>query len=99
MREDPYVHHLRERENGAVEALTPCGAYSNRHIRLDRETLRKWRRLRSEARQDLPILARMAHQLEEVVSSSEGPSREKAAERLGALRRRIEESRLRFSIE
>jgi len=97
--EDPYVHHLRERENGAVEALTPCGVYSNRHIRLDRQALRKWRRLRSEARQDLPVLTRMARQLEQIVSSSEGPAREELAKELGAIRRRIEESRLRFSIE
>ena len=97
--EDPYVHHLRERENGAVEALTPCGVYSNGHIRLDREALRKWRRLRSEAREDLPELTALARLLQQVVSSSEGPARDKAADRLDALRRRVEETRSRFSIE
>lgn len=48
--EDPYLHHLRELEDGDVEELTECGAYSNSHIRLDRSELRRWRRLRSEAR-------------------------------------------------
>jgi len=41
----------------------------------------------------------MARQLEQIVSSSEGPAREELAKELGAIRRRIEESRLRFSIE
>lgn len=30
--EDPYVHHLRELEDGAVQELTECGTYSNGHI-------------------------------------------------------------------
>jgi uncharacterized protein (TIGR02646 family) len=97
--EDPYVHHLREREDGTVEPLTSCGSYSNGHIRLDRQDVRKWRLLRAQSRRDLPILTGLAHLLEQIVSSSEGRAREEAAERLGALRQRIEESKLRFSIE
>jgi len=97
--EDPYVYHLRELEDGTIKGLTACGIYSNRHIRLDRRDLRKWRLLRSEARRDLPELTAITRLLEQVVSSSAGPARDKAAERLAALRRRIEESRLRFSIE
>jgi hypothetical protein len=98
--EDPYLQHLRERgEDGTVEELTACGVYSNRHIRLDRQTLRSWRRLRSEARSDLPKLTAVARLLEQIVASSEGPDRDEAAERLDALRRRIEESKLRFAIE
>jgi 5-methylcytosine-specific restriction endonuclease McrA len=97
--EDPYVHHLRERdEDGAVEELTACGIYSNRHIRLDRPALRRWRRLRSEALRDLPKLTGIARMLEQVVASSERPDRDEAAERLGALSRSIEESKVRFSI-
>ena len=97
--EDPYEHHLREREDGQLEELTACGAYSNGHIRLDRHELRKWRRLRSEARRDLPKLTALARRLAEDVSSNDGPDRDQAAELLDALRRRIEESRRRFSIE
>jgi hypothetical protein len=97
--EDPYVHHLREVEDGGVQEVTECGIYSNGHIRLDRTALRKWRCLRREARQDLPRLAAVARLLEQVVSSSDRPDRDDAAGRLSAVRRRIEESKLRFSIE
>jgi hypothetical protein len=97
--EDPYVHHLREREDGGVEVLTECGAYSSSHIRLARPTLRGWRRLRNEARRDLPLLTAVARALEQFVAVSEGSDRADATERLGALRRRIEESKRRFSIE
>lgn len=97
--EDPYVHHLRELEDGGVQELTECGIYSSGHIRLGRDALRKWRRLRTEARQDLPKLAAVARFLEQIVSSCDPPDRDDAAGRLSAVRRRIEESKLRFSIE
>jgi len=97
--EDPYVRHLREREDGAVEELTECGIYFNGHIRLGRPALRRWRRLRSEARRDLPMLTAVARLLEQFIVASEGPDRDAATEQLGALRRRIEESKQRFSIE
>ena len=82
-----------------VEELTECGVYSYSHIRLGRTSLRKWRRLRSEAKRDLPKLAAVARLLEQVVVTSEGSNRDEAKELLGALRRRIEESKMRFSIE
>lgn len=97
--EDPYLHHLREREEGTLDELTVCGSYSNVHIRLDRQDVRKWRVLRSQARRDLPLLTGMVRVLEQVVSSSEGRARDEAAGQLGAIKRRIEESKLRFSIE
>jgi hypothetical protein len=95
--EDLWLHHLREREDGSVEEKTTCGAYSSRHIRLDREALRRWRRLRSEAQRDLPLLIETMHMLEQLRASLERPDA-KAEVRLIALKRRIEESRLRFSI-
>jgi uncharacterized protein (TIGR02646 family) len=91
--EDPYVHHLREREDGALEALTACGAYSNGHLRLDRKDVREWRSLRAQARRDLPRLESVARFLEQ------WPAREQVAEELSAVRRRIAESKIRFSIE
>jgi uncharacterized protein (TIGR02646 family) len=97
--EDPYVHHLRECGDGTVEPLTECGSYSNGHIRLYRKDVRNWRLLRSQARRDLPLLTGVAHALEQYVSSSEGPARERAAEQLAAIKRHIEEAKLRFSIE
>lgn len=97
--EDPYVQHLREREDGDIEALTECGKYTNGHIRLGRPTLQDWRRLRNEARRDLPLLTAVARALEQFVAVGEGADRADATERLGALTRRIEESKRRFSIE
>jgi len=99
--EDLCALHLRERETGALDALTPCGAYSSRHIRLDREELRRWRRLRSEARQDLQWLRRTEEFIEKSMSITDtnSPQCEEMANCLSAIRRRIEESKLRFSIE
>jgi HNH endonuclease len=97
---DPYVHHLREREDGRLDGITPCGVYSNRHIRLDRNELQRWRRLRAEARRDLPRLTGVAQLLDQLISvaDAEQPERAETMERLAAIRRRIEESKLRFSI-
>jgi hypothetical protein len=96
--EDSYVHHLRELEDGDVEELTECGVYSNSHIRLGRPELRRWRRLRNQARQDLPKLTAVARLLEQLIVANQGSDGE-AAEQLGAIKRRIEESKLRFSID
>jgi hypothetical protein len=90
--QDPYVYHLREREDGGLEALTPCGAYSNAHIRLDRTDLRTWRQLRDQAKRDLPQLEAVLRLL------GQWPVREQIEPRLVAVRRRIEESKARFSI-
>jgi len=98
--EDPYVHHLHEREDGGLDGLTPCGVCSNRHIRLDRNELQRWRLLRSQARRDLPLLIAVAQMLDRyiAVADAKQPEREEMVERLAAIRRRIEESKLRFSI-
>lgn len=97
--EDPYVHHLLEREDGGLQELTPCGRYSNGHIRLDRSELRTWRRLRNQARRDLPRLTAVARLLEHFTLHSEGSENEEAKQQLDALRRFIEESKARFSID
>jgi hypothetical protein len=96
--EDPYVQHLREREDGRLDGLTECGIYSIRHIRLDRYELQRWRRLRAEARLDLPRLSGVAQLLEQLLSVTDGTKRQETAERLEAIKRHIEESKLRFSI-
>lgn len=98
--EDAFVDHLRERDDGTLDELTACGSYSSRHIRLDRNELQRWRRLRVEARGDLPRLIQVAQLLEVLVSGTEAgaPEREEMAENLAAIRRRIEESKRRFSI-
>ena len=99
--EDLYTEHLRERENGALQALTVCGIYSSRHIRLDRSELLRWRRLRAEARTDLPRFAGLARFLDSLISlpDTPAPKREEIAMQLEAVKRRIEESKRRFSLE
>jgi len=92
--EDPYLHHLCERDGGALEALTLCGAYSNDHIRLDRPAVREWRRLRNQARRDLPVLTAMVKKLEDALDN-----RADVQNQIDTLKRRIEDSRLRFSID
>jgi len=99
--EDPYTEHLQERDTGSVDALTPCGVYSSRHIRLDRDELQIWRRQRAEARRDLPWLMAVAERLVRLISVTDesAPEREEMANGLSAIKRRIEESKLRFSID
>jgi uncharacterized protein (TIGR02646 family) len=99
--EDAFADHLHERDDGTLDELTACGSYSNRHIRLDRNELQRWRRLRAEARRDLPRLTQVAQLLDILVSDTgvSAPGREEMAENLDAIRRRIEESKRRFSIE
>lgn len=45
-----YRDHLREREDGTLECLTPCGKYTHEHLDLDRDERINWRRDRREAR-------------------------------------------------
>jgi uncharacterized protein (TIGR02646 family) len=95
--EDPYLDHLREADDGGVEELTPCGEYSNAHIRLDRSELRTWRTSRAQARKDLPHLVGIEEGLRRALLIFPGEHQEIQA-RLDALRRRIEEIRRRFLI-
>ena len=99
--EDPYAHHLRERENGALDPLTSYGVYSSRHIRLDRDELQRWRRLRAEARVDSPRLTAIAELLDKLISLTDAmaPQHKEMVHNAAAIRRRIEESKLRYSID
>ena len=96
--EDLFVQHLREEEDGALTDLTACGSYSKAHIRLDRDDLKRWRRLRSKFRRDLPGLTAIARGLEELLNAPAGFDRERIEQELDVLRRWIEESKLRFSV-
>jgi HNH endonuclease len=99
--EDLYTDHVHENEDGKLDALTSCGTYSSSHIRLNRNELQRWRRLRSEARNDLPLLTDLARWLDKHISTSDASAaeREEMAARLTAVRRRIDQSKRRFSIE
>jgi hypothetical protein len=97
--EDLHLDHLQERADGGIDGKTACGTYSSAHIRLDRPELRRWRRLRKQAQEDLPKLREMDAMLKLLVAFSRGTDREEVEGQLAALARRIEESRLRFSID
>lgn len=96
--EDPYVHHFAERADGAVEGKTPCGRYTNAHIRLHRDSVKEWRRLRAEAIADLPMLTALAAYLEQLRSGIPDTTDFDFVGKIDALRRRIDESKRRFRI-
>lgn len=98
--EDFYIDHAREREDNQLEPLTPCGRYSSTHIRLHRKELLDWRRQRAEARKDLPWLTAVNKFLERLRAEID-PSDAACDELVNgcvAIRRRIEESKLRFAL-
>jgi hypothetical protein len=94
--EDLYAEHVQELDDGSLDSLTPCGLYSNSHIRLDRKELRSWRRLRVEAQADLRWLPPVAQKLERLASETDPLAAEHGLiiNGLAALKRRIEESKL-----
>jgi hypothetical protein len=96
--EDPYIHHLAENADGSVKGTTRCGTYTNLHIRLHRDDIRRWRRLRAQGITDLPILTTLVAALEQLRSVTRDSENDEVAERINALRRLIEESRRRFRI-
>ena len=96
--EDPYIHHLVETDDGSVRGTTPCGVYTAAHIRLHRTDVSRWRRLRAEALVDLPNLIAMGRILEQLRLVASDSEREDLDAQIGALNRRIEESKVRFCI-
>lgn len=97
--EDPYLDHLRETDEGSLDELTPCGAYSNGHIRLSRSELRTWRLLRRQAIEDLPLLVAAEQTLKRTLSIFQEEEEQRAIQtQLAALARRIEDARHHFSL-
>jgi hypothetical protein len=96
--EDPYDVHLHERLDGGLDELTPCGQYTNGHIRLDRAEVRAWRRQRRQARTDLPLLVALEGDLVRALDFGGIQFLDEIEAKLRALRRRIDESKLRFLI-
>lgn len=97
--EDPYSHHLRENNEGGVDAVTRCGDYTNDHIRLSRPDLRTWRRMRSQARQDLRLLYTTEQLLEQLDSHAGGGGQGDFSVLVQAVKNRIADLKLRFQIE
>jgi len=97
--EDLYLDHLQETADGRLEELTPCGEYSNAHIRLSRPELQKWRRLRNQAKKDIPLFTATQDRLRRLLLEYRGQTeQEQIQAELDALGRRIEETRRRFSL-
>ena len=98
--EDPVIEHLQETADGGLVTLTPCGVYSNNHIRLSRAELRTFRLSRRQAKADLPLLRDLGEKLQaELVirpTTTENAATEAA---LAAIGRRIEEIRARFLLD
>lgn len=95
---DPYVLDLKEEPDGGVSGRTPRGAYTKAHIRLHRESVKKWRQLRAQARIDLPIFAALMVSLESLHSVTQGPESETLASQVSALQRYIEDAKRRFRL-
>jgi hypothetical protein len=92
------VEHLVEVADGGVTGKTPCGLYTSAHIRLHRNDLKRWRRLRTQAQTDLPVFTAMIASLERLRSVSRGSVLEDLDAQIGGLKRYIEEIKRRFGI-
>ena len=68
------------------------------HVRLNRHDVTNWRRLRAQARIDLPILDELARSLEQLRAVTLASEQQDLEAQLGALNRYIEDARLRFRI-
>lgn len=97
--EDPYLVHLQEKPDGTLDELTPCGDFTNGHIRLDRPELCEWRRQRRQARIDLPkwesFEDTLLHALDVARSVGE---RVEIEQKINMLRGLISELQIRFLI-
>ena len=92
---DPYATHLKERADGSLDAITRSGEYTNDHIRLSREEVRRWRVARKQAELDLPLLQATIEMLGRIPALSDDTAEENARS-LAAIARRIQEIRVRF---
>jgi hypothetical protein len=95
---DPYLEHLVEGADGGVTGKTPSGIYTAAHIRLHRNDLNRWRRLRAQLQIDLPLFAAMIGSLERLRSVSRGSILEELEVQIDGLKRHIEEAKNRFGI-
>jgi hypothetical protein len=96
---DPYIHDLSEEDDGSVTGTTPSGIYSSAHIRLHREELKRWRRLRAQALTDLPVLVASIGYFEQLRSVTPGSEHGELEARISVLKRYIEETKRRFGID
>jgi uncharacterized protein (TIGR02646 family) len=96
--EDPYKEHLAEDADGGVTGTTPCGIYTTAHIRLHRESVKEWRRLRAQALIDLPVCTGVIGLLERLRAGAANSEREQLEAHITWLKDYIEEAKSRFRI-
>jgi hypothetical protein len=96
--EDPYLAHLREHLDGALDELTACGEFTNGHIRLDRPDICAWRQKRRGARADLGTFRSLEQNLLRFLDFAGIHERDQIEEQLGLVRRLIGELQDRFLI-
>jgi len=96
---DPYIHDLVEEPDGSVTGTTPTGVYTAAHIRLHREDLKRWRRLRAQAVSDMPVFSALVGSLEQLSSLARNAEREELEARTYALRQYVSETKRRFGID
>jgi hypothetical protein len=96
---DPYVQDLKEEADGSVKGITPSGAYTTAHIRLHREDVNRWRRLRAQARKDIPVFTVLIGSLEQLRLVALDPGRGEIDAQIEALNRYIADARNRFVID
>ncbi len=93
---NPIVLSDAQQAGGQLLALTPCGAYTNVHVRLNRSELLMWRRRRFEAERDIRVLENIRTEL--LLEESNLLSSEDLDNRLQALDSFLLETRERFSL-
>lgn len=96
--EDPYKAHLLENVDGTLDELTPCGEFTNGHIRLDRPDVCAWRRKRRGAISDLRSFRSLEQLLLRLLDVAGSRERGEIEEKLESIRRLVYELRNRFSI-
>jgi hypothetical protein len=96
---DPYVHHLQEEVDGGVRGTSPCGVYTTAHIRLHREDLKRWRRLRAQALKDVPVLTILLGSLEQFRGVCLESERAEVEDKIGALKRYLDDAKQRFGVD
>jgi hypothetical protein len=96
--EDPYVEHLVEHADGSVTGTTPCGIYTAAHVRLHRESVNEWRRLRAQALTDLRVFTGWIGLLEQLRSVTADSEQEQLEALITWLKHYIEGAKSRFRI-
>lgn len=97
-REDMYLEHLEESQDGKLRTLTNAGDYTCAHIRLNRLDLVAWRQARRSIADDLKVFESLMKNLELISKAAPAPDRPDDLQRqLAALKSTIARLRQQYS--